>query len=137
MTKAIVCFDSGEIHINTFGTDWTDCACGNTRAKWIDPYAGTVVVAARDKSHVRLLGLNNQYLLPAIKGTLLGKDLLWPDYRTLHDQATTVPTHVFDKSKAGCWAVVVSIGLTSDVRWATDEEWPEAFAYKEEEGLTP
>jgi hypothetical protein len=57
--KAIICFRGGSVHIHTFGEDWTACACGNVKAKWLDPNAGTVAVAARNPFYVRLLGLNN------------------------------------------------------------------------------
>ena len=120
--KAIVCYFSGSIHINSFTEKWTACQCGNVKAKWLDPNLGTVAIAARDKDSVRLLGLNNQYLIPAIK---LGG--MWEDYRKMHDDATNAPNYIFDKSMASCWAVVIKIGRSNDVRWATDEEYLEAF----------
>jgi hypothetical protein len=123
--KAIICFADGEIHLNSFGTDWTACACGNVCAKWIDPQRGTAVVAARDREKVRLLGLNNRYLVPAIEPG--GRSLLWEEYQKLHDATTDAPGYLFDKSKVGCWAAVVQIGRSNDVRWATNEEYDEAF----------
>ena len=53
--KAIICGEQGNIHIHTFSTEWSACACGNCKAKWLDPNAGTVAVAARNKDTVRLL----------------------------------------------------------------------------------
>ena len=123
--KAIICFANNDIHIHSFGTEWTACVCGNTKAKWIDSKAGTVVVAARIQPCVRLLGLNNHYLIPAIEPG--GRNLQWEEYRELHAQAVEAPGYLFDKSKIGCWAAVVRIGRSNDVRWATDEEYFEAF----------
>jgi len=122
--KAIVCAEHGDLHIFTFGTEWTTCVCGNVKVKWVDPDAGTVVVAARSKERVRLLCLNNRYLAAA----LLNK----PDFtalRGLHDAATQAPGFIFDKEKANCWAVVTEVGRTSDVRWATVDEFKEAFGF--------
>ena len=123
--KAIVCYATGEIHLNSFGTDWTPCACGNVRVKWVDPNVGTVVVAARDRSSVRLLGLHNHYLK-----NVLRLDPSWEKFRELHGEATMAPGYLFDSSKVGCWAAVVRIGRSNDVRWATNEEFAEAFGEK-------
>lgn len=128
--KVIVCAGTGTggLHLTSFGTEWTYCQCGNTRAKWLDPQAGTMVADQRypvTRHDVRLLGLNNQLLLRAV--TARGQ--AWEDYRGWHDLATDAPGYIFDKSRAGCWAVVALIGSTSDTRWATTEEhdegWPE------------
>jgi hypothetical protein len=120
--KAIICFRSGDIHIHSFTEQWTACACGNVKVKWLDAKAGTVVVAAQDRESVRLLGMNNGYLIPAIK-----YGGMWEDYRKMHDEATNASGYLFDKSMASCWAVVVKIGRSNDVRWATDEEYLQAF----------
>lgn len=123
--KAIICGKVGNVHLFTPGRDeWNACECGNTKARWEDPDAGKIVVAVRgDRSPVRGLGLNNQLLLPA----LMTRGQAWEDYRAWHDKATTAPGYVFDKSKAGCWAVVFIIGSTSDSRWATVQEHDECF----------
>ncbi len=124
--KAIICFDKGDIHVGTFGADWTACACGNVRVRWEDPRKGTVVVAAKNRETVRLLGMHNSYLIGAIEPS--GKSLSWPEYQELHKAATKAPGYLFDEEKIGCWAAVVKIGRSSDVRWATDEEHAEAFS---------
>lgn len=123
--KAIICAEHGQIHIHTFGQSWTPCECGNVFAKWLDPDAGTVVVAARVKERVRLLGLNNRYL----EAALLGRNLSWERFRELHDMATEAPNFLFDKSRIACWAAVVEVGRSNDVRWANVDEFKEAFGY--------
>ncbi len=125
--KAIICFANHDVHIHSFGETWTSCQCGNVRVKWLDSHLGTVVVAAKNKNKVRLLGLNNAYLIPAISTI---DQPSWDGYRQLHEQATEAPGYIFDKHKAACWATVVPIGSTGDVRWATAEE--EADAFREE-----
>ncbi len=124
--KAIICYDKGDVHINSFGEDWTSCSCGNVRVRWLDPQAGTVVVAAKNRETVRLLGLSNSYLIPAID--LNGMSLTWERYRELHDEATNSPGYLFDKEKVACWAAVVKIGRSNDVRWATEAEYLGAFS---------
>lgn len=122
--KAIICFASGNLHIHTFTTEWTTCLCGNTKAKWLDPKAGTVVVASRSKDKVRLLGMNNAYLIPACMNR---SPLSWEAYQMLHENAIDAPGYLFNKDKVSCWAAVVDIGRSNDVRWATDEEYVEVF----------
>lgn len=130
--KAVICFagglrGEGGVHIHTPGSDrWNVCDCGMTAAKWANPHTGQLVVAARDLSKVRGLGLNNQLLLPAL--TEPGQ--VWETYRDWHEAATDAPGYVFDKARASCWAVIYRIGTTSDTRWATDEELTEAFTYE-------
>lgn len=121
--KSIICFASGEIEVFSISTKWVGCACGNVRAKWVDPLAGTAVVAAKDEASVRLLGMNNRYLVGHLERR--GQD--WLHSRELHDQSTNAPNYVFDKSMAGCWAVIAKIASTNDVRWAEPNEWDEAF----------
>lgn len=122
--KAVICAVTGGVHIHTPGVGkWEICQCGGTGAKWEDPEAGKLIVAAGARSQVFGLGLNNQLLLPAI--TAHGQ--AWEDYRAWHDHATDAPGYVFDKSRAGCWAVVFRIGSTGDTRWATDAEYRECF----------
>jgi hypothetical protein len=124
--KAVICGTIGSLHLFTPGSlDWATCQCGQTGARWEDPEAGKIVVASRDSftSMVRGLGLNNQLLLRALGS----QGQAWEDYRAWHDTATDAPGYVFDKSRAGCWAVVFLIGSTTDSRWATPEEVAECF----------
>lgn len=123
--KAVICAAAGGVHIHTPGNGkWEVCQCGNTGAKWEDPEAGKLLVACRGRrDQVFGLGLNNQLLLRAI--TAGGQ--MWEDYRDWHDIATDAPGYVFDKAKAGCWAVVFRIGSTSDTRFVEGPEYLECF----------
>jgi len=129
--KAVICTASGGVHIHTPGVGkWETCQCGNAGAKWEDPEAGKLIVAAGARSQVSVLGLHNQLLrtvlaLPVSPSMPLGQ--LWEEYRHLHDAVTDAPGYVFDKSRAGCWAVALPVGSTSDIRWATDAEYKECF----------
>jgi hypothetical protein len=113
--KALLCGACGDIQ--ALQVDWRTCACGNTSARWIDPRRGTAEFRAINRRDAFLLGLNNQLLLPAMRGELG----IWEDYREVHEQATDAPGYVFDKSRAGCWAVVVRVGITDDAAWAADD----------------
>lgn len=129
--KAIICYAAragyaaGTVHVTSFTRDWTPCQCGNVRAKWLDERAGTMVADAADREKVRFLGMDNRMLIPRMSG--IGGDA-WEVHRTLHEISTTAPGYVFDKSRAGCWAVIARIGSTGDTRWATPEESAEARA---------
>jgi hypothetical protein len=123
--KAVICTVRGGVHIHTPGNGrWEVCQCGNTGAKWEDPEAGKLLVACRARrDQVFGLGLNNQLLLRAV--TAQGQ--VWEDYRDWHDIATDAPGYVFDKAKAGCWAVVFRIGSTGDTRFVEGAEYLECF----------
>ena len=120
--KAIICVMGG-VHIispDPSSAVWVVCQCGGSAVRWENPEAGKLVVATRDKSKVHGFGLNNSLL----RSALSAHGQTWEDYRAWHDTATDAPGYVFDKSRAGCWAVVFAIGSTSDTRWASDEESP-------------
>lgn len=116
--KALLCGACGDIQ--ALQTDWRSCRCGNTKARWTDPTLGLAEFDGLDRSKCYLLGLNNQLLVPAMLGDLG----VWEEFRAAHDRATNAPHHVFDKSRAGCWAVVVKVGRTSDVKWVEDAAPP-------------
>jgi hypothetical protein len=122
--KAIICHADCEVRIFTFGTEWTACPCGKTKAKWLDACKGTVVVASECPERVRLLGMNNDYLIAAIRA----ENISWEIYQKMHEQASDAPGYLFNKDKCACWAVVCEVGRSNDVRWATPDEHAEAFA---------
>lgn len=113
--KALICAKCGDIQ--ALQKEWRTCQCGNTSARWTNSRLGTAEFKAKDKTRAFLLGLNNRLLSPAIRAELT----MWEDFRQVHEEATKAPGYVFDKAKAGCWAVVVQIGTTTDVKWAKDE----------------
>lgn len=95
------------------------CRCGNACAWWTNPVLGIAQVYARDRTFVRILGLHNGFLIPAISevGPYLDKAPAW--WQALHEQATDAPGYVFDRAGRGCWAAIIKIGATSDVTWAS------------------
>ncbi len=63
--KLVYCLECADIF--SPGKDRaTRCACGYTVAKWYDPARGHLQVASRaDRSHLRVLGINNNWLAMA------------------------------------------------------------------------
>lgn len=124
--KAILCQADEDLKIYVPGKyGWRVCECGFSAARWVDPgNTGDIIVATRQHhAMIRGLGLHNALLIPAL--TTPGQ--AWEDFRQWHDNATNSPGYIFDKSRAGCWAVVFRIGATSDSRWATPDETEEAL----------
>lgn len=122
--KALACGYCGDIRALGHGEGglrgWVSCGCGMTQARWVDPYRGTAefkVPPLPTPFRCFLLGLNNHVLEPALRGELG----MHQDFREAHERATDAPNHVFDKSRAGCWAVVARVGTTSDVTWAAPD----------------
>ncbi len=115
--KALACGSCGDIQALQVG--WRTCACGAISAHWVNPHTGTAEFKASEtnKRYGFLLGLNNNLLVPALRGELA----MFQDFRAAHEQATKAPNHIFDESRASCWAVVVRVGTTSDVTWVKEE----------------
>lgn len=98
---------------------WRWCQCASAGTRWRDPAAGLVeVTSALGPEGVRVLGLNNSFLLAAILdgegGPGRGMNAEWRD---LHDHAAKeVPSnYLFHESRRSCWAVVIAVGQTGDV----------------------
>lgn len=117
--KALLCGRCGDIQ--ALQVEWRSCKCGQTRARWIDPKCGTAEFTVPEDGVVNqsfVLGLNNHLLVPAMEGRLG----MFQDFRDAHERATYAPEHVFDKSRAACWAVVIRVGATRDVSWEKDDD---------------
>lgn len=114
--KALVCAACHDIKALNPDGSWAGCRCGHVRARWIDPRLGTAEFTGHYPSAF-LLGLNNQMFGPALRG----ETSLFSEAAALHDVATDAPNHIFDKSRAACWAVIVKPGRTNDVTWTVPE----------------
>lgn len=103
------------------------CDCGNVTGWWLDGRRGIARFAAARKEHVFFVGFHNHFLTGAVDG-LTGTD---HSFRELHEAVTDSPNHHFDKSRKGCWAIILKPGLSSDTAWATPEEYAEVLAKQE------
>jgi len=126
--KALVCASCMDIRALEPTGQWTVCRCGACEARWLDPDAGTVRVRTVDRSLPRILGLNNRFLVSAVKGLTHefkvaagGQDEAW---RELHKLATHAPGYVFDEAKRACWACIVKVNETGDIAWEADDLLP-------------
>ena len=119
--KALLCAACMDIRALDPDGAWTACRCGNSEARWLDADAGTVRVRAKDKGLVRILGLNNSFLLRAIKGAdhldLVEAGGQWEWWRKLHELATDAKGYIFDRQFRACWACIVKVNETSDIKW--------------------
>lgn len=130
--KALVCNRCGDIRALNPTGEWVDCNCATVRARWVDPAAGTAEFQEAEMGAAYVLGLNNQYLVPALSGVAD----FWENSRKLHDLATNAPHHVFDKSRASCWAVIMRPGRSNDVtlsKYDKRREFEEELSKSEEE----
>jgi hypothetical protein len=122
--KALVCVKCLDIRALDPKGAWTACRCGNCEARWLDPDKGTVRVKALDQLAVRILGLNNHYLINGARGpthmAMVEAGGQWEWWRKLHDEATNAPAYIFDKSRRSCWATIVKVGETNDITWEPD-----------------
>jgi len=125
MTKALLCAKCLDIRALDPECGWTVCRCGNTQARWLDPRAGTVCVKAKNKDFARILGMNNRFLLKGIDGfdhhEMIEAGGQWEAWRKLHTQSTEAPGYIFDKDMRGCWACIVKVNETRDIKWEEEE----------------
>lgn len=108
-----ICFDVRALPNTSPLLEIVECRCGNVQARWDEPRNGTAVYSARDVSKAFGVGFNNAFLVPALSGRLL----MYADARRFHEVATKAPGYAFDRSQAGCWAVVFRPGSTNDTRF--------------------
>lgn len=118
--KALICCICMDIRGLDPSRKWTTCRCGNVSARWVDTGPGHVEVRAQDKEAVRMLGLNNAFLEPALTAGVHDRDC--EAWASLHKLATKAPGFLFDEKWRGCWAVVYSVGETGDTKWHSSVE---------------
>lgn len=115
--KGLACGRCGDFRaLHRYG--WTDCSCGNVRGRWTDPVRGIAEYDSQNRETAWGIGMNNDFYVPAIQG----KTAMYEDARALHDKATHAPHHIFDKSRASCWAVIFKPGSTNDTSWYQPKE---------------
>ena len=108
---------------------WTECRCGNCSARWSDTSTGSVRCRAKDQSKLRIIGMNNTFLLAGSKGPSYADLKLggrWAWWRKLHEAATVAEGLIFDKDKRACWAAILKVGDTNDISWEPDSQLPSA-----------
>ena len=103
--KALMCADCMDIRaLDPSPKVAVVCRCGNCSARWVDPNKGTVAVTASNKKAVRILGLNNSFLLAGIAAVHDAECRFWHE---LHLDATDAPGYIFDAKKRCCWAAII------------------------------
>ena len=122
--KALICGICLDIRALDPRGEWVSCRCTNMSARWVDANKGTVVVRAKNKGMARMMGLNNNFLEPAIEMgashiDCQGSCEFW---KNLHAGATKAPGYLFDDKWRGCWAIVYSVGETGDTKWDPETE---------------
>jgi hypothetical protein len=104
---------------------WRWCQGRHAAGRWRDPHRGLLDVTALRPTEVRVIGLNNAFLVDAVQGTAWGDpDGINEEWRLLHDKhAEEVPPHyLFHENRRACWAVVIRPNETGDVRFVEFEE---------------
>lgn len=112
--KALFCRKCGDIRgLRTH--EAVSCTCGNLMGWWLDPGLGTArfYVADGDRTSGGFIGFHNGLLHADYRQFQMDES-----FRHLHDQVTDAPGYHFDKSRKGCWAIVLQPGLSSDTDWA-------------------
>lgn len=99
---------------------WTCCRCGNSEARWLDTKVGTVRCRAKDQGKLRIIGMNNKFLIMGCRGPAYEDHKLpdrWSWWRKLHDASTVIEGLIFDHDKRACWATILKVGDTPDISW--------------------
>jgi hypothetical protein len=109
---------------------WRWCQCDQTGVRWLDGRLGLLEVTAHGgPNDVRILGLNNAFLQPAVAGirSFMTGDDEDEEWRILHDLVCekTPSNYLFSESRRECWAIVFAVGETGDVTFV---DWMTARA---------
>lgn len=97
--------------------EWVYCDCKQMAARWLDENAGTVQVLAQLPELAFIIGMNNNFLRTAVCGSMSNEG-----WQKAHGLATLAPDHVFDAHRRGCWACVLRVGETADIKWHEAQE---------------
>lgn len=138
MTKAAICVHCMDI-VSPHGdwrTDrsWRWCECDHMAVRWRDGTQGLLeVTAVHGPDFVRVLGINNSFLIGAIES---GKTFTPEEWRLFHADSTQLvaPHYLFHKDKRDCWALLVAVGESGDVTFVPHAEvlaWLAAQTRKE------
>jgi hypothetical protein len=143
VTKALVCAECLDIRALDPDGGWTACRCGACEARWEDPARGTVrcrlgghpmTREARerlDRCPLRIMGLHNAYLIPAIRGPsheqMVEAGGQWEWWRKLAEAATRAPGYIFDAAMRATWATIVKVNETGDIKWEEYPKQPESL----------
>lgn len=121
MTKAAVCTHCTDIIAprRAWTTDrrWRWCECEHAGVRWLDGDRGLLeVTAMHGPGHVMVLGLNNQFFVPALGG-YSNRPATAEAWRALHEQTCTdVPDYyLFHQDRRACWALLVQPGESGDI----------------------
>jgi len=119
VTKVALCANCWDIVSprRAWKTDrsWRWCECDHTAVRWRDGNRGLLeVTSSHGPTGVRILGLNNSFLEPAVN---VGHALKDEEWRVLHQDACRLlePYYLFHTDKRACWALVVAVGGSGDV----------------------
>lgn len=119
MTKAAVCTSCMDIVAprRDWRKDrsWRWCECEHTGVRWRHGERGLLEVTSRDGIEgVRVLGLNNLFLVPAAGNGVNWQDAQW---RTVHEVTCedAGEHYLFGAGRRNCWALVIAVGQTGDV----------------------
>jgi hypothetical protein len=117
VTKAVLCMHCSDLvsPYRDWQTDrrWRWCQCEHAAVRWVDGARGLLeITAVHGPEHVRVLGLNNTFLVAAVAGARTGVQ-----WRDLHERtcAAAGPGYLFSMENRDCWALVVAVGESGDV----------------------
>jgi hypothetical protein len=123
--KVLFCGNCTDIRAMDPTGAWTACRCGQMQARWEDAQRGLVRVKAELPDLVRIIGMNNGFLRAAFqlqaKSPQLTVDEYWQHKHRI--ECAEIPdTHLFHNNHRGCWACIIRVGETGDVKWEPVED---------------
>lgn len=121
MTKAAICIHCWDIvtpHRDwEANRAWRWCSCQHAAARWRDGSQGLLEVSAlHGPDFVRVLGLNNSFLMASSELPKPMSDAWWQEFHAA-STAHVPQSYLFHKDRRDCWAVLIRIGESGDVFW--------------------
>lgn len=126
MTKAALCthcYDIVAPHREwKTNRSWRWCECEHMGVRWRDGDQGLIeVTAMHGKEHVRILGLNNHFLIRAVDRPP-ADGTAWRQAHEASCNAAAGTGYLFGSDRRGCWALVVRVGESGDVSFVNYSE---------------
>lgn len=106
----------------------TACRCGQMTARWVDPRAGTVAVAALDRPAARIIGMHNGFMryaytrtVETVEGVEVTRESpsheQWQNFHALATGDASAKGYLFHTSFRGCPFVIIRPGESNDTFW--------------------
>jgi hypothetical protein len=115
--KAILCGYCNDIKALSPKSPVT-CECGNVTGWWVDSEKGIAKLSAKAKGVVRVIGINNSFLVAGFNNVYMNGSMSDKEWRDLSEETCkNAEGYLFHKDRRNCPLVIIKVGESSDISW--------------------